>query len=692
MIYKCKKCKNYVYDRNRACMVCGTLVERKEHTSAQMAPVYGRSDEDGAVKHVERYSEFWSGSYNYNYIKELTGWRKKVRQCGNYLYILAENNCIYKFDTRQYLEAGTNHLTAIDILKIDLPEYWGVNREGIWSVSETEKAMTIKLFGGQGILRGEASIAREKLQYIYGTKLYFSSEDGRVAQFDILSKTAKIVWDFRKEPFYIEVERIRRLRGLKTPKFETIFKGIAANENYVVVRYETYCNDDKDNSCICYIGPTKKIDRAADGVDACNISCCDLNTGEQTLLYGGEWYTQEKNGEQVIDEEYLYGPFGIVKKKEDYYGRVTDAIGRCVVIGMDMASNEIYFLWRGAGDGEWKKKIYSASIWDFLIREVEKNKVLCWELGYDYSCGYAGMYFCGDYFYGDIECGYNEKMDILGRDGSRIALAYVDDRNRTSVLDCTAGAWIWGFRECYDGCFKEYYNYSDDYTLFAIDTRPLSAERCLHINGDEFTKTKADLMAVQGDCGKQKRLAVESDDDDDWIKIPAESDGQNDWTDVSEETIKDETEKDEIEKDETVSADHKSVTQLEYWEGFSSYAESFGLNSAVTMARLAERTWQALRMKPSYLRIECSFSVRKNSLRTAFIVEGHPEVFTQAESAREEIDRELQGYDVTWDGKSNAANISLTTSREGMSESEQYDWFCRTVEALCNAVRPQLDI
>lgn len=685
MIYKCKKCKNYVYDRNRVCMVCGTLVERKEHTSAHMAPMYGRSDANGAVSHMERHSKFLYSSFDY--VGEHAKWRK-VSQCGNFLYILAGNDSIYKFDTRQYLENGINHLTAVDILTIDLQEYWGVNREGIWSwsVSEKEESTKVMLFEEQGILRGKASIKSGRLQYIYGTKLYFSSEDGRVAQFDILNKTSKIVWDFRKEPYYIEVEKIRRSQGLKTPKFTTSFYGIAADENYVVVRYETYYNDDEDDSLICYIEPTKKMEEMSYSVEACNISCCDLNTGEQTLLYGGEGYVQVENGEEVIAEEYLYGPFGIVKKKEDCYGRITDAIGRCVIVGMDMASNEIFFLWRGAGDGEWKKKIYSASIRDFLIREVEKNKVLCWELDRDYSSGKnAGQYFCGEYFYGDIAHNDNEKMVILGRDGSRVALAYVDDCH-SSVLDCIAGAWIYAYRD-FDGCFQEYLDHGDFYTLFAIDTRPLSAERCLHINEDELTKTKADLTAVQADCGKQKRLAVESDDDDDWIKIPAESDGQNDWTDVSEETVKDETE-----KDETVSANHKSVTQLEYWEGFSSYAESFGLNPAVTMAKLGERTWQALRMKPSYLRIECSFSVRKNSLRTAFIVEGHPEVFTRAEGARGEIDRELQGYDVTWDGKSNAANISLTTSREGMSESEQYDWFCRAVEALCNAVRPRLYI
>lgn len=162
-----------------------------------------------------------------------------------------------------------------------------------------------------------------------------------------------------------------------------------------------------------------------------------------------------------------------------------------------------------------------------------------------------------------------------------------------------------------------------------------------------------------------------------------EQEKQADWGDILAESD---------DEDAMVSVDCKSATHLEYWEGFSNFSESFGLNSAMKMAKLAERTWQALRMKPSFLRIECSFSVRKNSIRAAFIVEGHPEVFTQAESARGEIDRELQGYDVTWDGKSSAANISLTTSREGMSTSEQYKWFCRAAEALYDAVRPRLDI
>lgn len=680
MIYKCKKCKNYVDDRNMACVVCGTPAEKKEYKSVQMAPIYGRSDEAGAVSHMERYSKFLYSSFDY--VGEHAKWRG-VSQCGNFLYILAGNGSIYKFDMRQYLKNRTNQLTAVDILTIDLQEYWGVNREGVWSwsVSETEESTRVMLFEEQGILRGKASIKSGRLQYIYGTKLYFSSEDGRVAQFDILNKTSKIVWDFRKEPYYSELEKIRRSQGLKTPKFTTSFHGIAANENYVIVRYETYYDDDEDDSLICYIEPTKKIEEVTYSVEACNISCCDLNTGEQTLLYGGEGYVQVENGEEVIAEEYLYGPFGIVRGKEDYNGRVTDAEGRCAVIGMDMASNEIYFLWRGAGDGEWQKKIYSASIRDFLIREVEKNKVLCWELDHDYSCGNnAGQYFCGEYFYGDIAHNDNEKMVILGRGGSRVALAYVDDCHH-SVLDCTAGAWIYGYRDS-DGCFQGYLNHGDFYTLFAIDTRPLSAERCLHINEDELTKTKADLTAVQDDCKKQKRLVAESDDEDDWIKIPAESDGQNDRNDVSEET----------DRGAMVSVDYKSASQLEYWEGFSSYAESFGLNPAMTMAKLAERTWQALRMKPSFLRIECSFSVRKNSLRTAFIVEGYPEVFTQAESARGEIDRELQGYDVTWDGKSSAANISLTTSREGMNTPEQYNWFCRAAEALYEAIRPRLDI
>lgn len=208
------------------------------------------------------------------------------------------------------------------------------------------------------------------------------------------------------------------------------------------------------------------------------------------------------------------------------------------------------------------------------------------------------------------------------------------------------------------------------------------------------------------------RVMSESDAEDDWgsmtesdedgcIKIPAGPDDQDDWGKVlknQEWDIFDAgTEDGEKDEDTTVSGRTDSVptdsaAQLEYWEGFSSYADSFGLNPAMTLAKLGGRAWQALRMKPSYIRIECSFSARKNSLRTAFIVEGHPEVFAQAERVCDAIYRELQEYDITWDGESNAANISLTTSIDGMSRAEQYNWFCRAAEVLYDVVRPRLDV
>lgn len=513
MIYKCKKCKNYVDDRSRACGVCGALVEKKENTTARMVPVYGRSDEDGAVRHIERYSKFWKGEQKY--AEWIRPW-DEVRQCRNFLYIMNDGSNIYKFDTRQYLEAGNNRLSAIDLIAVDFQKIWeqhggdagwGVNREGIWSVIEIEEKTKAMLFNEQGALCGKASFKGGKLQYIYGSKLYFVSEDGRVAQFDILEKISKIVWDFRKEPYYSELEKIRMSKGLALPKYQFQCYGIAANENYVVVRYSVYCDDDQNGSYVSYIENLEnKMAKAVNHTaNAYNISCSDLNTDEQILLYGGIGWTREEDGEDVINEDFLYGPFKIVKKKEDYSERVTDVEAWCGIIGMDMASDEIYFLWREGEGEEWKKKIYSASIRDFLVREVEKNKRLCWELGGAYECGSAGSYFCREYLYMDcVEI--QGQMVILGKDGSRTDLAYVHPGGRIDeAAKCTKGSWIWGdgyYNLMERGCFDKYSEYGDRGHLFAIDTRPLSVERCLHIKRDEFKKTKEELTAKQNKCGK----------------------------------------------------------------------------------------------------------------------------------------------------------------------------------------------
>lgn len=519
MICKCGKCKNYVYDDWRACRVCGTPVEMKESKPDRVS-VYGRSDEDGAVRHIERYSDFWDG-YN-RVFRSFTEWlRHRKGLCGNYLYIYSYgrgDRCpsgIYKFDLRQYLETRNNHLSAVDLITGDFQKFveqyedqssplCGVNREGIWYVFETERATKVMLFGEQGELRGKVSVSKGKLEYIYGSKMYFSSEDdSKVAQFDILEKTSKVVWDLRREPFYREFEKISRSRGLGFPKYRTTFGGIVANENYVIVRYGAYGYDERNDWDVYYL-ETMGVRSS----DYDNISCSDLHTGEQTLLDGGAfWHIDD--GEFVLDEEVLYGPLVILERKKDSGESVYKEIGRQYkIIGMDLVSNEIYFEWYEVennewGNGKWSSRIYSASIRDFQIRKVAENKRLCWDPGYKLESSGESYYFCGEYLYRIHD---EEDTFILGRDGSRVDLLPVDCRNSRSMPASilTNGAWICTESGGYKGCFEtgKYREIGDEYNLLAINTEPLSGARCLHIKRDEFKKTKEELAAKRDEGGK----------------------------------------------------------------------------------------------------------------------------------------------------------------------------------------------
>lgn len=130
---------------------------------------------------------------------------------------------------------------------------------------------------------------------------------------------------------------------------------------------------------------------------------------------------------------------------------------------------------------------------------------------------------------------------------------------------------------------------------------------------------------------------------------------------------------------------------LEYWTGFYDYARKGGLSSRLRPSKVSNHNWYAIWLDNSVFRIECSVNTHKETLRAAFFVQNAPDRFSRLEQAKTAIESALEsGEEIVWDGKSQAANISVFCSRQGKSTEEQYEWFCQTAEKLYAAVSPYL--
>lgn len=130
---------------------------------------------------------------------------------------------------------------------------------------------------------------------------------------------------------------------------------------------------------------------------------------------------------------------------------------------------------------------------------------------------------------------------------------------------------------------------------------------------------------------------------------------------------------------------------LEYWTGFKDYALKRRLSGGLRLSKVGDHNWYAIWLDNSVFRIECSVNTRKETLRTAFFVQNAPDRFIRLEQAKTAIEAALESEGQTvWDGKSQAANISVFNSRQGKSTEEQYEWFCQTAEKLYAAVTPYL--
>lgn len=98
-------------------------------------------------------------------------------------------------------------------------------------------------------------------------------------------------------------------------------------------------------------------------------------------------------------------------------------------------------------------------------------------------------------------------------------------------------------------------------------------------------------------------------------------------------------------------------------------------------------------MGSAIFRFECSVNTRKETLRVAFFVQNNPNRFIRLEQAKTAIESVMEngGEKIVWDGKSQAANVSVISSRKGKNTEKQYEWFCQIVEKLYAAVSPYLD-
>ena len=133
------------------------------------------------------------------------------------------------------------------------------------------------------------------------------------------------------------------------------------------------------------------------------------------------------------------------------------------------------------------------------------------------------------------------------------------------------------------------------------------------------------------------------------------------------------------------------ASYLEYWTEFQAYAQKMELRGGIRLSKAGDHNWYALWLDDSTFRIECSVNTRKETLRTAFFVQNAPARFIRLEQAKTAIEDALESEGkIAWDGKSQAANVSVFNSRQGKSKEEQYDWFCRTAEKLYAAVSPYL--
>lgn len=125
------------------------------------------------------------------------------------------------------------------------------------------------------------------------------------------------------------------------------------------------------------------------------------------------------------------------------------------------------------------------------------------------------------------------------------------------------------------------------------------------------------------------------------------------------------------------------ASQRDYWAGFRAYAVKKRLNAKLKFPEAADHNWYAIRLGSATFRIECSVNARRGTLRAAFFVKNDQDVYARLARYETTVESELEMLgEIVWDGESQAANVSVITSREGKNTMIQYEWFCQAVEKL----------
>ena len=116
--------------------------------------------------------------------------------------------------------------------------------------------------------------------------------------------------------------------------------------------------------------------------------------------------------------------------------------------------------------------------------------------------------------------------------------------------------------------------------------------------------------------------------------------------------------------------------KLDYWEGLGNYLQG-KLPSIVRIPKAADRSWYALRLGSSKVRIECSISVKNYNIRVGFFMKNSDSVYGKASQHKNEIDAILKScnsavLEIRWDNSVADANVSTIVSMNGLDRMNEY--------------------
>lgn len=130
--------------------------------------------------------------------------------------------------------------------------------------------------------------------------------------------------------------------------------------------------------------------------------------------------------------------------------------------------------------------------------------------------------------------------------------------------------------------------------------------------------------------------------------------------------------------------------KLEYWQGFGDYL-SGKIPAIVRIPKAADRNWYALRLGSSKYRIECSVSVKNQTLRVGFFMENSDSVYGKAAQHKKEIDSILKKCcsavsEIRWDNSVADANVSIVIPMNCLDKSAQYEIMKDIIFGMTNII------